>query len=107
MKLKKLPQTAESLLNGASRHMEAEYLKYKHTGAELLGEDYQKPLMGFGGAGRPAPSKEHKHHHHHHDDKHHHHHHDDDELWAQMIQPRESEHERILKGGHGVPLSGE
>lgn len=94
MKLKKLPLTASSLLADASHHrpspeQEAAFLKNKHLGL-LNGGEGQKPLMGLGGAGRPAK---------------HHGHDEEKDFWAQMVEPRE-EQERIRKGGHGVPLSG-
>ncbi|RXK41414.1 saccharopepsin [Tremella mesenterica] len=105
MKLKKLPLNANSLLPDASDfrptpEQEAEFLRHKHLGQAheqaLMG---QKPLMGFGGAGR-------KHKHHEHEghrvpdliDE------DAERFWAQMIGQRDNE-KRVLKGGHGVPLS--
>ena len=102
MKLKKLPLTETSLLADASHirpspEQEAEFLRHKHLG--LAHEENQvfgqKPLMGLGGSGRKT----------------HHHHHEaisDEEknmFWAQMI-PEGPNEKRMLKGGHGVPLSG-
>lgn len=105
MKLKKLPLTETSLLPDASHvrpspEQEAEFLRHKHLGlaheeSETFG---QKPLMGFGGSGRKF---------HHQNSEHEGL--DDEErerFWAQMIGEGGNE-KRMLKGGHGVPLSGE
>lgn len=92
MKLKKLPASATSLLPEASNlgptvHQEAAYLAQKY-GA-------QRPMLGGGGAGRklhiqPDNMSD-----------------EDKELyWAQLAHPS-SDEQRMLKGGHGVPLSGE
>ena len=100
MKLKKLPTTAASLLPDGSDfqpspEQEAEWLRHKHFGAvhqETLG---QKALMGLGGKGRKLkdrlPDGVQK---------------DLEEFWAQMI-PNGDNEKRMLKGGHGVPLSGQ
>ncbi|WVQ79046.1 hypothetical protein IAT38_001139 [Cryptococcus sp. DSM 104549] len=78
--------------------LEAEWLKFKHMGQEYA---EQLPLMGSGGAGRKfKEGKKHKHHH-------------DKDLsdeekmyWAQVHHGRHKHaEERMLKGGHGVPLS--
>lgn len=111
MKLKKMPGAASSLMDARpSPEQEAAFLRNKHLGLPFdYFTDGQKPLMGFGGAGRPYRSRKGDHEHKH---KHHHEHAEglsDEEkelLWAQMV-PRGDETERILKGGHGVPLSGE
>ncbi len=106
MKLKKLPLTETSLLPDGSHlrpspEQEAEFLRYKHLG--LAHEDSetfgQKPLMGFGGSGRKLQ--------HHKDGKHSHGFEDEDKdlFWAQMSGKGGNE-KRMLKGGHGVPLSG-
>lgn len=99
MKLKKLPLTETSLLPDASHlrptpEQEAEFLRHKHLGlaheqSEIFG---QKPLMGLGGSGRKlhnyeSLSDEEKH-----------------RYWAQMVGEGGNE-KRMLKGGHGVPLS--
>jgi saccharopepsin len=99
MQLKKLPLT-ESSLNPDSSHLrptpeqEAEYLRHKYLGLQHSGDE-QRPLGGFGGAGRPA-----KHIPEMHED-------DMDKFWAQMIPKRGDNEKRMLKGGHGVPLSSE
>lgn len=98
--LKKLPANANSFHPDASNlypspEQEAAYLRAKHLGLSLDGND-QKPLGGFGGRGRPAPAgempmteEEEK------------------KYWAQMIREDTGLGKRVLKGGHGVPLSGE
>jgi saccharopepsin len=96
MQLKKLPTTSSSLMPNSdlrpSPQMEAEFLKHKHLG--LLHEDSingQKPL----GLGRKV--KGHKKW----DDD------DKDLFWAMMQDDQEGGMEkRMVKGGHGVPLSG-
>ena len=105
MKLKKLPLTEHSLLADASNlrpspAQEAEFLRHKHLGlaheeSEMFG---QKPLMGFGGTGRKGrhPKLEYEGL----NDE------DRDRFWTQMIEHGGNE-KRMLKGGHGVPLSGE
>ena len=102
MKLKKLSQE-ESLLHvdpaglRFNPQQEAEWLRHKHMG--LAHEDAsmpQKPLGGIRGGDRLArPGKE--------DSD------EDEKFWIQMLDPRDqaAEQERMLKGGHGVPLSGE
>ncbi|KAK1920970.1 aspartic peptidase domain-containing protein [Papiliotrema laurentii] len=96
--LKKIPAHPNSFHPDASNlapspQQEAEWLRHKHLGLQDALLD-QRPLGGFGGKGRPA---------------HHAHQHDgmteeeEHKFWAQMIRHRDSE--RILKGGHGVPLS--
>lgn len=105
MKLKKLPLSSTSLLPDASHirptpEQEAEFLRHKHLGLAHEETFGQKPLLGFGGSGRP-PKPQHKHHGMSDEDK--------DLFWAQMM-PREEGgvEKRMLKGGggHGVPLSG-
>ena len=98
--LKKLPANANSFHPDASNlyptpEQEAAYLRAKHLGLNLDGND-QKPLGGFGGRGRPMPAgemplteEEEK------------------KYWAQMIREDTGLGKRVLKGGHGVPLSGE
>lgn len=96
MQLKKLPTTSSSLMPDSalrpSPQMEAEFLKHKHLG--LLHEESvngQKPL----GLGRKV--KAHKEW----DDE------DKDQFWAMMVDEGEAGlSKRMLKGGHGVPLSG-
>lgn len=106
MKLQKIPQTANALLPDGtslrpSPQQEAEYLRYKHL--RLVHDDSQlfgqKPMMGFGGEGRKVHLNGGKKYEHLSDDE-------KDLFWAQMIEPRDNE-KRMLKGGHGVPLSGE
>ena len=98
MKLKKLPLNEASLHPDASSlrpspQQEAEWLRHKHFGLSLDDGSFgQKPFGGFGGSGRKMPKMEDV---------------DDTEYWIQMIEKREDNGERILKGGHGVPLSGE
>lgn len=103
MQLKKLPTTASSLMPGSdlrpSPQMEAEFLKHKHLG--LAHEEFfngQKPLgLGAGGKGRKVKESEKW------NDE------DKDRFWAMMIDEDEEESglgKRMLKGGHGVPLSG-
>jgi saccharopepsin len=103
MKLKKLPLTETSLLPDASNlrpspEQEAEFLRHKHLGlaheeAEFNG---QKPMMGFGGKGRKTKGSQHQGL----SDE------DKDLFWAQMVD-RTGNEKRMLKGPHGVPLSGE
>lgn len=97
--LKKLPVNPNSFHPDASNllpspEQEAEWLKHKHLGLSHDESFGQKSLGGFGGKGRPFANKpemteeeEHK-------------------FWAQMIRHGDNE-KRMLKGGHGVPLSGE
>jgi saccharopepsin len=100
MALKKLPISQTSLNpDGAdfrpSPEMEAEFLKHKHLGfqtPEWMDSIGQKPLMGFGGEGRKMPSlpevdEEAR-----------------DKFWAMMMGENNNQ-KRMLKGGHGVPLS--
>ena len=99
MKLGKLPSTSQSFSPAGafvpSPAQEAEYLKHKHLGLEHDDSFPQKPLGGFGGSGRPmkykeqelTPEEEEK-------------------FWAQMVEHGDNQ-KRMLKGGHGVPLSGE
>jgi len=75
--------------------MEAEFLKHKHLGfqtPEWLENVGQKPLMGFGGEGRKMPSLSQV----------------DEEarekFWAMMVGDNHNQ-KRMVKGGHGVPLS--
>lgn len=75
--------------------MEAEFLKHKHLGfqtPEWLDSIGQKPLMGFGGEGRKMPSLSEV----------------DEEarekFWAMMMGENHNQ-KRMVKGGHGVPLS--
>jgi hypothetical protein len=101
MQLKKLPITQTSLNPDGndfrpSPEMEAEFLKHKHLGfqtPEWLESIGQKPLMGFGGEGRKMPSLSEV----------------DEEarekFWAMMMGDNHNQ-KRMVKGGHGVPLSG-
>lgn len=102
MPLKKLPISQTSLNpDGAdfrpSPEMEAEFLKHKHLGfqmpewADSIG---QKPLMGFGGEGRKMPSLSEV------DEE------ARDKFWAMMMGDGQGNQKRMVKGGHGVPLSG-
>ena len=105
MKLKKLPLTEQSLLADASHFrpspaQEAEFLRHKHLGlaheeSEMFG---QKPLMGLGGTGRKGRHQKLEHEGLNDEER--------DRFWTQMIGPDGNE-KRMLKGGHGVPLSGE
>jgi saccharopepsin len=101
MQLKKLP-TSQTSFNPdgsdfrPSPEMEAEFLKHKHLGfqtPEWLESIGQKPLMGFGGEGRKMPSLSEV----------------DEEarekFWAMMMGDNQNQ-KRMVKGGHGVPLSG-
>ena len=102
MQLKKLPISQTSLNPDGndfrpSPEMEAEFLKHKHLGfqtPEWLENMGQKPLMGFGGEGRKMPSLSEV----------------DEEarekFWAMMMGDNHNQ-KRMLKGGHGVPLSSE
>ena len=99
MKLKKLPADENAFHPDGSHfrptpQQEAEYLRHKHLGLEHE-SPFQKPLMGFGGEGRPmhpqVPEMSEE---------------DRDKFWAQFV-PRGDNEKRMLKGGHGVPLSGE
>jgi saccharopepsin len=102
MQLKKLPISQTSLNPDGSDfrpspEMEAEFLKHKHLGfqtPEWLENMGQKPLMGFGGEGRKMPSLSEV----------------DEEarekFWAMMMGDNHNQ-KRMLKGGHGVPLSSE
>jgi hypothetical protein len=100
MALKKLPISQTSLQPDGefrpSPEMEAEFLKHKHLGfqtPEWLESIGQKPLMGFGGEGRKMPSLSQV----------------DEEarekFWAMMTGENHNQ-KRMVKGGHGVPLSG-
>jgi hypothetical protein len=105
MKLKKLPLTETSLLPDGSHlrpspEQEAEFLRHKHLGpaheeSEVFG---QKPMMGFGGLGRKG----------HHQTQEYEGLNDEEKnsFWAQMVGQGGNE-KRMLKGAHGVPLSGE
>ena len=104
MKLKKMPLSATSLLPDASDvrpspEQEAEWLRHKHLGASHEETFGQKPLMGLGGKGRKTKSKDHHHHEKPEADE------EDERYWAQMINHNGAQ-KRMLKGGHGVPLSG-
>jgi saccharopepsin len=102
MKLKKLPLTEASLLPDSSNlrptaEQEAEFLRFKHLGLTHEQAEHfngQKPMMGLGGKGRKTKQVEHGM-----SDE------DKDRFWAQMI-PSGGNEKRMLKGPHGVPLSG-
>ncbi len=96
MKLHKLPQD-----KAIRPHHEAAWLGYKHSGGldKLIGAGSQRPLMGGGGAGRkfkvPQAQADHE------------------DFWTMVAQQIEDELEgghsieaNVVKGGHGVPLSG-
>lgn len=82
--------------------LEALFLKHKHLGLplnQLIDVDAfhgQKPL---GGAEQPMRGGSRKHAAAHKEQS-------DDDVWAMMMPHHDAEHARMLKGGHGVPLSG-
>lgn len=81
MSLKKLPADANNL----TPQLEAQYLKLKHMGANLLEDafDAQQPFLRRGRKERISDE-------------------DKEQLWAQVIDNNVD-----VQGGHGVPLSSE
>ncbi|ORX36348.1 aspartic peptidase domain-containing protein [Kockovaella imperatae] len=90
MKLEKLVSTESSLMADGGRispELEAEWLRHKHLG---LAGDFNGQ-KAFGGIGRKVSQAAEKVI-------------DEAEYWIQMVEKRDNE-ERMMKGGHGVPLS--
>ncbi len=113
MKLQKIHSSTDH--RHISPHQEAAWLGYKHTQSQIEhllsninnngGDETQRPLMGSGGAGRKfhhhgklPKSKE-----------------ENERFWTMVAEQVEENltgdqmeviKENMIKGGHGVPLSG-